>query len=210
MWWEATQAAVRGGPRPDQAVRDAVADIVQQEAFQRSIGETLGSRLLRMFGRWYAEFWEFMSGTAYGRTIALVALVLLVLLSIARIVVAARTRDASGAIDPGARRRQASADAWRNAQQLAGRGAFTEAAHALFAALIDAFAARGEVRIHASKTAGDYARELIRSRSRSSSSFDAFRRRYDAVIYGGGTCNADQYSVLLSDARTLIGDMDFA
>jgi riboflavin biosynthesis pyrimidine reductase len=60
------------------------------------------------------------------------------------------------------------------------------------------------VRLHASKTAGDYARELARRGSPARSAFQQFRRRYDAVIFGAGTCDADEYAALLRDAAPIL------
>ncbi|HKS05566.1 MAG TPA: DUF4129 domain-containing protein [Gemmatimonadaceae bacterium] len=209
----ATQAgaepAAQAGVWPAEAVRDTVAEIVRQEGFVRA-PESIASRLWRLFLDWFSKFADLFGEWQYGRVVAIALFALLAILIIARIVVAMRAQDAAAAVDVAGRRRRSAADAWTSAQELAARGAFTDAAHALLAALIDAFAARGEVRVHASKTAGDYARELVRSRSRSSSAFDTFRRRYDTVIYGAGGCSADQYAVMLSDARTLLGHIEVA
>ncbi|HEU4641892.1 MAG TPA: DUF4129 domain-containing protein [Gemmatimonadaceae bacterium] len=89
--------------------------------------------------------------------------------------------------------RRAGRDPWQVAQELAARREFTDAAHALYAALLEAAARRREVRLHPSKTAGDYVREL---RTRSSSIFGRFRefaRSYETVIYGLGTCDEERF-----------------
>jgi hypothetical protein len=135
-------------------------------------------------------------------TIAL--LVLLGVLIIARLVVAAREAREDVARAEGGARRGGSSDPWSDAERLAASSRFTEAAHALFAALLSSLAARGEVRLHASKTAGDYARELLRRGSPVQAGFQAFRRRYDRIIYGVGECSAEEYAALLHDARPLL------
>ena len=89
-------------------------------------------------------------------------------------------------------------------QQLAARGDFTAAAHALYAALLDAGARQNQLRLHPSKTAGDYVREV---RKRSSPIFPGFRdfaRAYELVIYGLGECNRDRYERLLSLALPIV------
>ena len=87
-------------------------------------------------------------------------------------------------------------DPWTAAQQYAASGDFTAAAHALYAALLATIARRGLVRLHPSKTAGDYAREL---RARSAAGFSLFRdfaRAYDVVVYGSGVCDEERWEWL--------------
>lgn len=87
-------------------------------------------------------------------------------------------------------------DPWSAAQQFAASGDFTAAAHALYAALLSAIARRGLVRLHPSKTAGDYVREL---RPRSAAVFGGFRdfaRAYEFVVYGTGECDRERYERL--------------
>lgn len=95
-------------------------------------------------------------------------------------------------------------DAWTAAQRLAARGDYTAAAHALYAALLDAGARQELLRLHPSKTAGDYVREV---RKRSSSTFPGFRdfaRAYEFVIYGLGECDRERYDRLLSLALPIV------
>ncbi len=92
--------------------------------------------------------------------------------------------------------RRAGRDPWSAAEELSARGEFTEAAHALYAAILESTAHAGQIRLHPSKTAGDYVREL---RNRSSSLFTLFRdfaRSYETVIYGIGVCDAERYHKL--------------
>ncbi|MGH7720721.1 MAG: DUF4129 domain-containing protein [Gemmatimonadaceae bacterium] len=95
-------------------------------------------------------------------------------------------------------------DPWRVAQEEAARGNFTEAAHALYQALLESAARQGQVRLHPSKTVGDYVREL---RGRSSALFSRFRefaRSYEVVIYGIGVCDRERYERLLSLAMPIV------
>lgn len=95
-------------------------------------------------------------------------------------------------------------DAWAAAQQLAARGNYTAAAHALYAALLDAGASQQQLRVHPSKTTGDYVREV---RRRSPPAFPVFRdfaRSYDLVIYGVGECNRERYERLFSLALPIV------
>ena len=87
-------------------------------------------------------------------------------------------------------------DPWSQAQQYAAQGDFTAAAHSLYLALLNAIARRGLIRLHPSKTVGDYVREL---RVRSSTVFTRFRdfaRAYETVVYGTGVCDQERYEKL--------------
>lgn len=88
-------------------------------------------------------------------------------------------------------------DPWRASQDLAARGDFTQAAHALYAALLDSAARRQQVRLHPSKTVGDYARELRMRSSALLERFRAFAGVYEVVVYGLGQCDAARYQRLL-------------
>ena len=95
-------------------------------------------------------------------------------------------------------------DPWSTPQQHAANGDFTAAAHALYAALLATIARRGLVRLHPSKTAGDYAREL---RGRSASGFTLFRdfaRAYDVVVYGTGVCDRERWERLQQLALPIV------
>ena len=95
-------------------------------------------------------------------------------------------------------------DPWLAAQQYASAGDFTSAAHSLYLALLRAIARRGLVRLHPSKTVGDYVREL---RSRSATVFARFRdfaRAYETVVYGTGVCDRERYETLQRLALPLV------
>jgi hypothetical protein len=199
LLWQGTNAS---WPAP--AVHDTVAAIAREAEYQRSLQTKLWRQLWNWFDRLLSGFFDQFRGSATGRIVTIALVVLLVALIVARFVVAVRAaREEAEAGDLRVRRAGAS-DPWNDAERFASAGRFTEAAHALFAALLSAFASRGEVRLHASKTAGDYARELRRRDSPAQSGFQAFRRRYDRVIYGQGECNAVDYAALLHDAQPLL------
>ena len=198
------------GPWPDRAVHDTVTAIASQAAYRRSISESLMNRLLSWLGRVITDFFDFFRGSGTGRVFTYVLLGLLVLLVIARFLVAVRANRDERLLAGGRRHRARVSNPWGDAERLAGEGRYTEAAHALFAALLAAFAARGEVRLHSSKTAGDYLRELRRRGSPGERGFQAFRSRYDRIIYGVGECSTDDYASLLRDALPLLAERSAA
>ncbi|HEV2641317.1 MAG TPA: DUF4129 domain-containing protein [Candidatus Elarobacter sp.] len=132
-------------------------------------------------------------------TIAALALVL------ARAAYVAFVQRAAGHAAHGARRERGT-DWAATAQRFAAEGRFTDAAHALYLALLSAAARRGVVTLHESKTAGDYLRELRRKHGPFDvGRFAEFTRSYETVIYGIGECDADRYARLESLADTLLG-----
>jgi hypothetical protein len=95
------------------------------------------------------------------------------------------------------------ADPWRAAQRLAAEGAFTDAAHALYQALLQGAARDGQLRLHPSKTSGDYARELRGRSSALLERFRAFASSYEVVVYGLRGCDRERYERL----RVLAAEM---
>ncbi len=187
---------------PARAVHDTIAAISQRPEFRRGLGESLLQRAMQLFSRWYNAFMELFRGSETARVVLWSLVALLVLLLIARIVIGIREGERRKRGLPA--HRSTSVDPWGDAERLSSTGSYTEAAHALFAALLMACAARGELRIHSSKTTGDYLRELRRRSAPSVGGFARFRARYDRIIYGDRSCDAEGYAALLEDARTLI------
>ena len=185
---------------PAQAVRDTVAAIARQDVYERSLGSTLWRRIWDTLMRWFDAFLALFDDSETARYVTIGLIVLLVALIVARVAIVVLTAGEEGTAAPrhmSARARDARAEA----ERLAAAGRFTEAAHALLAAILASLADRGQVRLHDSKTTGDYARELDRNGSPLRGAFRTFRRRYDRVIYGVGECSADDFDALLRDAE---------
>ena len=187
------------------AIHDTVAAIVRQTAYRRGIGSTLLDRLLGWIGDWYSRLVAALGTVPHGRVVATVAAAAIATLVVARIVYAARLRGTSATSIARSRGRRATAtDPWREAEQLAADGRFTEAAHAVYRATIAMLASQGLVRRHDAKTTGDYARELRRRGAPAYAAFRGFGRRYDRILFGTGTCDAAGYEALLADARAVL------
>jgi hypothetical protein len=90
------------------------------------------------------------------------------------------------------------------ADRLAAAGDYTEAAHLLYRAVTERLAAAEQIRLHPSKTSGDYARELRMRGSSVHNEFHQFGRRYDRVLFGIGTCDAAMYAGLREQATRII------
>lgn len=177
-------------------------------------GYSLGERVYAWLFEWWLRFWHLVSrafpGSRRSPVVFWIALGLLSLFVIAvglRGIQSWRRRTRAGAE---AERRRAArswgpeADPWLSAQRLAAEGDYTAGAHALYAAMVDAAAARREVRPHPSKTVGDYARELRRHAPALFPGFRDFARSYEAVIYGVGRCDGERFQRLLALASPVV------
>jgi hypothetical protein len=197
----------------DRAIRDTAAAVFREAAYNRDrsspwmrkLGEWL-ERLIDALGRLLGAGHEHHGESRVTFWIAAAVLAAALLLALGRAAYLAWVRREQFALGrvrwpEGAR---AQGDAWELAQRLAARGEFTEAAHALYRALLEAAARQGQVRLHPSKTVGDYVREL---RARSSGLLGRFRdfaRSYEVVIYGIGTCDRERYERLHALAQPVV------
>jgi hypothetical protein len=94
-------------------------------------------------------------------------------------------------------------DPWTESERLAAAGDFMGAAHALYQAVLRQLSASERIRIHASKTSGDYVRELRRRGSPLAAPFQRFGRRFDRVVFGKGVCTAEDFASLRTDALAI-------
>lgn len=192
----------------DGALRDTIAAVFDQRAYDRGLRETVLDRILTWFRDAWRRLTDGIGGSQELQWIALAVFILAVVAVAARAIYLAHTSRiarAEGAPDRAARYVKGAGDPWVQAQALASAGQFTEAAHALYAAILDAIARRERVRLHPSKTVGDYGREL---RRRSSSLFPTYRdfaRLYEVVVYGIGTCDEARYQRLHALATEIVG-----
>ncbi len=189
---------------PPPQVQDTINRIVSRPEYQRDFSESLLQRIVRTIARFIWDLLSMVANAAGTRTIVYVAVGLLLLLLVARLVLDMRAEIDGTSVTRSRRSGVRTSDPLGEAERLAQAGAFTDAAHALFVALLGTLGARGELRLHASKTAGDYARELRRRNAPSSPRFQSFRVRYDRAVYGAGVVSGDEYRALLEDARPLL------
>lgn len=181
---------------PADAVHDTVAAVVRGPAFRRSLPSSLAERLMAWLGEWFERIFHFVGGRTSSRVIALAFVATLVLLVVARLVLAAQARDVESFASTRGRRRGALDDPWRAAERLIAAGRFEDAAHALYRGVLESVAQREQLRLDPSKTSGDYARELRKRGSPALSAFRAFARRFDWAVYGRGGCDATSLAAL--------------
>lgn len=189
---------------PRTAIHDTIAVIVKQRPYRRDIARSLLDRILDWLGDIFTRVVNAIGEIPHSRVIATIAFVIVVTLILARVLYSARLRATEEEQTIAGRGvSTSSGDPWRDAERLAADGQFTEAAHALYRAALAMLAVKGLVRVHESKTTGDYARELRRRGAPVHAPFRRFGARYDRIIYGAGECDAIQYAALLDDARAL-------
>jgi hypothetical protein len=187
---------------PANAVQDTVAAIVSQRPYQRSIRATLLERLYDWFADLVRRIFSEVSEIPNAKWIVLGVAVLAVLALGLRFWLGGeaevRRRRARGEMVVGG------GDPWVEADRLANTGDYTEAAHLLYRGVIERLAAHELVRIHPSRTTGDYARDLLRKGSPAHGEFRQFGRRYDRVLFDLGACDAETYAVLREHATRVI------
>jgi len=200
--------AVSGAPPApsDAEVRRAAASVFADRAYDRSLRQTLWDRFLA----WLADIFRSLrdaAGNGPGwRWAAIAALVVLAVAIAARVIVLARAPDAATARGGGASRRgRGRGDAWAEAERLSSAGDYTGAAHALYQALLGALARRERLRLHESKTVGDYGRELRARSSPLAGRYREFARTYEVVVYGEGHCDRERWERLRALAAPMVG-----
>jgi hypothetical protein len=186
-------------------VHDTVAAIARLPAFARGGRESFVGRFLRYVLENIRSWLDQYRASPGARLAVIAGVVVLILIVIARIVI---VRD----VDEQARRRGgvvrrglADADLWRAAQEHAAAGDYTAASHALYDGLLERLARGGGVTRHASKTGGDYWRELLRRGSPVASDFRAFSQRFDRIMFGTGTATAEDFNELAGLAERASG-----
>jgi hypothetical protein len=183
-------------------VHDTIAAIVAQPDFATAQRESLFGRFLRFLIAEISDLLRLARGSIDGRIIVAAAVLVIGLIVISRIVadrrLATRRRLRSTAGMHGSRR-----DAWAAARELAARGEFADASHALYSAVLETLSRSGTIRYHASKTAGDYARELRRAGAPIASDFRSFARELDRVVYGRATVTRSEFDGLFEAAEQI-------
>jgi len=189
-------------PWPIATIQDTVAAIISQRAYQRSLKATLLDRILDWIAGLLQRFFSSI------RTIPNAKWIILGLAIAAVLAISARIWLGSEAEERRRRQRPESVrgagDPWADAERLAAQGDYTAAAHLLYRGLTERLAAADQIRLHPSKTSGDYARELRVRGFPAHNEFRQFGRRYDHVIFGTGTCDAATYAVLREHATRVV------
>lgn len=188
----------------DAAIRDTVDAIARQAAYQQTLGESLWARAVQWVSQIVRRVYDFFAGSDSGQVFLTILFLLLVAAIIARIALGVRDNREQQWRSQRVPMRAGGAHHLTDAERLAARGDYLAAAHALCAALLQACASRGDVRLHPSKTTGDYSRELRRRQASAAPGFQAFRAQYDPLVYGDATVDDADYRALHAAALVVL------
>ena len=167
--------------------------------YNRESNVTLIDRVMEYVSTWLSSMISRVFAHPHAQDFLKAAIILVILGIVAHLVLTVYVPGAGASARwtlRGARSAEAG-DPWALAQRLAAQGRFTEAAHALYGALLARVAARVPLRLHPSKTAGDYARDLRGSAPTVFGPFREFARSYEIVIYGIGECDRSRFEGLI-------------
>jgi hypothetical protein len=184
---------------PPAVVHDTVRAAARDLVFRRNISESIGQRIMMWIGDAITHFIRSMRDSSVARPLGFVIVVIVVLLVLVRLVIATRARDEAATSGASHGRAGVRDDPFASAEHLAAEGRYEEAAHALYRGVLLSLSRTERLRLDASKTSGDYGRELRARGSTSYQSFRAFARRFDVAVFGHGRCDAD----LIVDLRRL-------
>lgn len=197
-------------PVSDAAIRDTVERVFEASAYNQrtqlqALVNWVAELITRLIDLLRPAFRAVRASPTLSWTLVVVGSVLLIAL-IARAIYAAQLRRQALAspIRFGDAWLGGGGDALAMAERAARDGNFTVAAHALYLALLEMIARQHEIRIHPSKTVGDYGRELRAKGSSLLTRYREFARSYETVIYGVGTCDRERYERLHALASPML------
>jgi hypothetical protein len=186
-------------------IHDTVAAIARQPAYAIPVRQSLFGRALRWLISRIVDILDGLGGSRDARLVVIAALIVIVVTVVARMVVAQRAnfrrRTGTSLRAIGSARR----DYWVVADELAAANNFAGGCHAVYLAVLDMLGRSGALTLHASKTPGDYARELRLRRSGAAAAFRAFARQFETAVYGPTQPVAATYQALRESAERVIG-----
>lgn len=194
-------------PIPVAAVRDTISRIVLERGYRENVTNTLLSRIWDWVTRAISDLFTQAAGSRGTYLISLTLIALAIGISVTRAVIVARARRQA------ANRREVqvtSDEQLAQARSLAAQGAYVDAAHLLHAAIVTRLVEQKRVRRHASKTVGDYGRDLRHAGDTLAPAYLAFARVYDVVAYGDGLCDATRFTRLESLAAPMLQSPTFS
>ncbi|HUF64651.1 MAG TPA: DUF4129 domain-containing protein [Gemmatimonadaceae bacterium] len=199
---QAAAAAAVDGSLDPAAVRDTIASVFTHPAYDQSLRQSIGDRVLEWIVRILAAVVEALRGSADLRwlVIGTAVLIVAVILGRAAFLTAATTR--RNAFRSTASRARG-VDAWAAAAVAAKSGRYTDAAHLLYAAVLDSLAGRHRVVLHHAKTAGEYEHDLRTRHDQALPAFVAFNRAYERAIWGARACDENEYNRMLELAASV-------
>ena len=185
-------------------IHDTVAAIARQPAYAVPVRRSLLVRLLRWLFERISDLIAMLGGSRGARLTVIVAVALIVIAIVGRLFVARRVelhrRTGASLRAIGSDRR----DYWALAEELAAAGNATGACHAVYLAALASLARAGSLTFHASKTPGDYFREIRQRRPDIAAQFRAFVRQFETAVFGPTPPVAATYAALRESAEQVL------
>lgn len=185
-------------------IHDTVAAIARQPEYAVPVRRSLLGRLLRWIVERVADLIAMLSGSRSARITVIAAVALIVIAIVGRFLVTRqvelRRRTGASLRAIGSERR----DYWVLADELAEGGNIVGACHAVYLAVLESLARSGALTFHASKTPGDYVRELRQRRAVIAPEFRAFSREFEAAVFGPTMPVAATYTALRQRAERML------
>lgn len=185
------------------AVRDTIASVFTDPAYDQSLRQSVGDRLLEWIVRILGAVVEALRGSADVRWLVIGAAILIVSVVLARAVFLSAEGARRRGRRPGAARTRG-IDPWAAAAAEADAGRYTDAAHLLYAAVLNSLASSHRLVLHHAKTAGEYQHELRTRAPQALSAFVAFTRAYENAIWGTRGCDQQEYARILELAASAV------
>ena len=203
LWLGQTRTAADSLGVDTVAVRQAIAAVFSDRAYERSLRETVWTRVQQWIADVVSDILGGVGGVPSLRWALVGTAIILIVGLAARVgyLSVAHSRSARGtgrtsgdrSVDPLALARTAAAD-----------GRFMEAAQWLYAAILHEVRRTERVPLDPAKTVGEYRRDLAARSSRLLPDFQRFARSYEWVVWGRKSCDRTCYEQLLDLATPLI------
>jgi hypothetical protein len=185
-------------------IHDTVAAIALQPRYAVPVRRSLLGRLLRWLLERVADLIAVLGGSRSARITVIAAVALIVAAIIGRVLlprnVELRRRMGASLRVLGSERR----DYWALADELAAAGNVVGACHAVYLAVLESLGRSGALVLHASKTPGDYLRELRHRRPSTTIEFRSFVRLFEAAAFGATAPAAAAYGALRQSAERVV------
>lgn len=178
------------------AVRDTIAAVFTHPGYDQSLRQSVGDRMLDWILRTVGTILDALRGSTDIRWLVIGGAVLIVAVVLARAAFVAAASARGSTLRPRSQRGRA-VNPWSAAAAAAAGERYTEAAHLLYAAVLDSLASHHRIVLHPSRTAGEYQRELRIRAPGALPPFTAFIRAYERAIWAARECSRADYDRLL-------------
>jgi len=185
-------------------IHDTVAAIARQPEFAGSARQSLIGRLGRFVLATIRDLLERYHGSASARYAVIAAILIIVLVIVARIFTARELDVKGGRFVRSGDNVSSHEDLFIAAQRAAAAGDYAGACHLLYAGVLQRLTRLDGLKLHPSKTSGDYWRDLRRRGSAAGDDFRQFARRFDRAMYGSTVPEAGDVADLLALAERLL------